>query len=724
MQEAVHQQAEKYRAMGVSEDSEYIQELQKNWLEYRDSIVEAITGAFEEVRKQQENLIDLSEKWQTDAINADNLPKVERYANDIIRAYKTMQENLHDEAEYYRSLGYSDTSDEVSELSSLWWEYEQEIRNVKQAVIDNLRDMVQETSDALGDLQGVYDTLRDAASEYAENNGFISIDSYREIMELGPEYMQYLKDENGLLSINEERLNAVIAAKAEQLALDNAMTYIERLRLAMQEGSIEDLNRILGLTIESTDATWGFVYASLALLDLGSEQYQAALHNINAIRALANSAIAGIGKVNGSYVDELNKMKDGLDDILQYVMDMLQQQVEDQIDALEDLKDSYAELISLKKESLEASKDETDYQDDVADRVKEIAKLQQQINALSLDDSRDAQAQKAALEEQLAELQKELADTQADYAYDAQVDSLDKMQEAYEKQKDEEIKELENSISSQQKLYDKAIAYIEAHWDTLYDELIAWNYEYGDVLSSEISSAWESALEAAKKYGSYVAAIGAIDGDIANAGGESDSEGGNIIGSTDGDSSYSDNDMVVAIVNKMYRNSQMWPGASESGKKQLDAANLQLAAQLAQYGVHAVRDEDSGIWYADFIGGTKLYDKYLKYHEGGIAGGKGTLRQNEMIAVLETGEAILDDTKQKNLFDILDFATRMSKGFSVGNSNVDLEATFGGQFSSLFDRLGSPSPAPMQISFGDVSISGADEDTIKQHLDINRRFVN
>lgn len=309
--------------------------------------------------------------------------------------------------------------------------------------------MVQETSDALGDLQGVYDTLRDAANEYAENNGFISIDSYREIMELGPEYMQYLKDENGLLSINEERLNAVISAKAEQLALDNAMTYIERLRLAMQQGSIEDLNRLLGLTIESTDATWGFVYASLALLDLGSEQYQAALHNINAIRALANSAIAGVGKVNGSYTDELNKMKDGMDDLLQYVMDMLQHEVDEQIDALEDLKTSYGELIDLKKESLQASKDETDYQDNVAEKVKEIAKLQQQINALSLDDSRDAQSQKAALEEQLAELQKELADTQADYAYNAQVDSLDKMQEAYEKQKDDEIKKLENSISSQ-----------------------------------------------------------------------------------------------------------------------------------------------------------------------------------------------------------------------------------------------------------------------------------
>lgn len=107
---------------------------------------------------------------------------------------------------------------------------------------------------------------------------------------------------------------------------------------------------------------------------------------------------------------ELTDMRSGMEDFLQYVMDMLEQQVRNQIEDLESLKESYAELIQLKKDSLQASREETDYQDDVADRVKEIAKLQQQINALSLDDSRDAQAQKLALEEQMAELQKELAD--------------------------------------------------------------------------------------------------------------------------------------------------------------------------------------------------------------------------------------------------------------------------------------------------------------------------
>ena len=111
------------------------------------------------------------------------------------------------------------------------------------------------------------------------------------------------------------------------------------------------------------------MYANLALLGLDDDQYQAALHNINAIRSLADSAVSGIGQTAGKTAEELNNMKDGLDDILKYVMDMLKQRINDQIDALEDMKDAYADIISLRKEALEAAKSEADYQDKVAEKM-------------------------------------------------------------------------------------------------------------------------------------------------------------------------------------------------------------------------------------------------------------------------------------------------------------------------------------------------------------------
>ena len=597
-----------------------------------------------------------------------------------------------------------------------------DIKSAKQSIIDYLKQIVTAASDVVDAYQNVYETLHNAADEYAAN-GYITIDTLQSIIELGAQYMQYLMDENGLLVINEENINKVLAAKTQELALNQAMTYVERLRLALQENSIEDLNNLLYATTEATNATWGLVYANLALLGLDDDQYQAALHNINAIRSLADSAVSGIGQTAGKTAEELNDMKDGLDDILKYVMDMLKQRINDQIDALEDMKDAYADIISLRKEALEAAKSEADYQDKVAEKVKELAKLQARINALSLDDSRDAQAQKAKLEEEMAQLQKELADTQADYAVDAQKDALDSMQTAYEEQKDAEIKVLEDSISSYQKLYDMAIAYIQSNWNSLYDELIAWNYQYGDELSSTITTAWENALAAAQRYGSYVNALNSIGADIDAANGSGTNY---VVGETTYDNSSSNEEMIHAIIKEMYANSQAHHTASKEEKARLDKRNLTLGAMLGQYGVNAYRQ--NGTWYVD--GGALLYEKYRKYiyHTGGIAGDQPTLKQNEILAVLEKGEAVLDAKKEAGLYRIIDFTTALSDKLSKLLTLTDMSRMFGQMQGDVTKAASAFAPINNtqvpSVSFGDVIIYGANEETVEKHREINRQFTN
>lgn len=597
-----------------------------------------------------------------------------------------------------------------------------DIKSAKQSIIDYLKQIVTAASDVVDAYQNVYETLHNAADEYAAN-GYITIDTLQSIIELGAQYMQYLMDENGLLVINEENINKVLAAKTQELALNQAMTYVERLRLALQENSIEDLNNLLYATTEATNATWGLVYANLALLGLDDDQYQAALHNINAIRSLADSAVSGIGQTAGKTAEELNNMKDGLDDILKYVMDMLKQRINDQIDALEDMKDAYADIISLRKEALEAAKSEADYQDKVAEKVKALAKLQARINALSLDDSRDAQAQKAKLEEEMSQLQKELADTQSDYAVDAQKSALDNMQKAYEEQKNAEIKVLEDSISSYQKLYDMAIAYIQSNWGSLYDELIAWNYQYGDELSSTITTAWENALAAAQRYGSYVNALNSIGADIDAANGAGSNY---IVGETTYDNSSSNEEMIHAIIKEMYANSQAHHTASKEEKARLDKRNLTLGAMLGQYGVNAYRQ--NGTWYVD--GGALLYEKYRKYiyHTGGIAGDQPTLKQNEILAVLEKGEAVLDAKKEAGLYRIIDFTTALSDKLSKLLTLTDMSRMFGQMQGDVTRAASAFAPinntqAP-SVSFGDVIIYGANEETVEKHREINRQFTN
>lgn len=730
MQEAVLEQEKKYNQLGLDENSNYIQELQKQWWEYEDSIRETIIESYEKLVREKENLIGKNDPLYDQALEVGDRASIERYAANVIKLYREMQETIHQEAEYYRSLGYSDLDDDLSKLGDLWWEYAEKIEEVKEKTVNDLLDMVNEVSDVLDEIQNAYDTLKDAANEYAENGGFISVDTFQKIIDLGPEYMQYLRDENDLLIINEESINRIIKAKTQQLALENAMSYVERLRLALAGESLEDLNTLLYATTEGTNATWGLVYANLALLNLSGEQYQAALHNINAIRALADNAISGVGKVSGTVSDELEEMKTGLDDILKYVMDMLEQRIENQIDALEDMKDAYADIIEMRKESLEAAKDESDYQDEVADKVKQIAKLQEQINALSLDDSRDAQAQKAALEEEMAELQKELADTQADYALDAQTDSLDKMQEAYEEEKDKEIEILEESISSYQKLYDMAIDYIKNNWDTLYGELIAWNTEYGDVLNSEITTAWENCLAAAQKYGSYVAALDKIDSDIESVNGSSGS-GNNSFQGGDYDSSYTDEDAISAILTQMAANGRAYGTASPEKKQELADDSLRLGAQLAKYGIVAVRDT-GGTWHVGSANGPLLFDvygKYVKYHSGGVVGETPTVKQNEVLSLLEKGEVVLDQKKENGLYRIIDFIKTVEDKIGKAFGSFDFMNLFNGMQSDLETSHGRSlssvnNSKVSNIQFGNVYIYGGTDDAVEKYRAVNREFTN
>ena len=720
MQEAVHEQAEKYRALGLDDNSDYIQDLQKQWWDYQDSIQETIVSSYEAVVTEWENAIELTENLLENAINNRNMGDVERYAGDIIAYYKNLQAKVHEEAEYYRSLGYSDTSEEVSALSNLWWEY-------GNSVIEVMNRIVETSSDAVDQIQDVYDILHNAANEYADG-GYVTVDTLQDIINMGVQYMQLLTDENGQLVINEERINAVIAARTEQLALESAINYVERLRLALQAGSIEELNNLLYATTQTTNATWGLVYANLALLDLDDSQYQAALHNINALRSLAQNAISGIGQVSNSTSEALEEMKTGLDDILKYVMEMLKQRINDQIEALEDMKSAYRDIIDLRKEALDAAKEESDYQDEVADKVKDIAELQERINALSLDDSRDAQSQKAQLEEEMYELQNELADKQSDYAMDAQKEALDDMAESYEAEKDKEIAILEDSISSYQKLYDMAISYIESNWDTLYNELIAWNTQYGTELNSTITEAWNNALAAAQRYGSYVSALNNIDADIDSASGNTHND---TLPNTNYDNSSTNEEMVTAIVYQMKQLGKMWDAENNSQERndQLHAQAAQLAARLDQYGVHAEFESPTGIWWItkDELNPSNVGKQlHSCYHDGGIAGDNPTLKQNEVLAVLEKGEAVLDEQKEKGLFRLIDFATSLSDAFSSLIDSTGYDRVFSGSTDNT-PRAGDLVPinnSSNSVQFGDVYIYGANDETVKKHQEINRKFTN
>ena len=342
-----------------------------------------------------------------------------------------------------------------------------------------------------------------------------------------------------------------------------------------------------------------------------------------------------------------NTRRDSIDTIINMTIDMIKQEKEDQIDAIEEQVDAYQELIDKKKELLEQSNDELDHEEKVAELVSEIAELQSKIAQLSLDDSREAAAKRQELEKQLRDKQKELDREQRDWGLDQTKDALDDTKDEFEKEKEEEKKIIEKSINDWMSLYRQAIKMLESDWNGMYSKLMEYNEQYCNSIDGvdSLRTAWENVDAVVKQYGYDVEAVRNSGGDLGIA--PPNPMNGNLV--TNG----VDEAGVKAVVAQMRKNAEAWHSASPAEKDRLNQENVRLGGTLGQYGVKAVRDNQTGVWYVDHIGGELLFEKY-KYHTGGVVGNKPTNNDREVLALLEKGELVLDDKKKRALSAMFD----------------------------------------------------------------------
>lgn len=281
----------------------------------------------------------------------------------------------------------------------------------------------------------------------------------------------------------------------------------------------------------------------------------------------------------------------------------------------------------------------------------------------------------------------------------------------------------------------------------------------GSSLNSEISSAWDAAQEAAERYGDFVTALmSGIESEISsitsqitsletristisssssgsNGIASTDSGASTTVGTTSANTSYTEADLAKAkqnavsdIVARMRALSAQWFSADASTQQQLSNQALQLGASLAAYGISATRDQN-GAWHitSDSLNpsnvGKLLYDCY---HTGGIVGGDSSLKQNEVMAVLEKGEAVLDEQKEKALYRIIDFTTVLSEklGKAIGEIPV-----IGSMFSSRNELTGLQSAALGNVSGAQTiqiteNITCAPQDSVEAHQKISRDVMN
>nr|DAH77483.1 MAG TPA: hypothetical protein [Bacteriophage sp.] len=617
---------------------------------------EEIKSAFDDLNTTMEHSIYLEQQYYNVADSEYDYDGMKQALQNQVGYYKQIQAAAESAMEqvraYYRSKGMSDAvieqQSEIQALQKAWWEAANSIDESLDKIATAIRDKLSKEVD---DIQNAWSSLQKAAEEYS-STGVISIDSLQAIISAGVEYVSLLKDENGQLVLNEDAVSAVLEAKTQQLAVESALSYVEQVRNALMQNNVTELNRLLDVTSVTARSTWDLVYAQAALLNLNGNQYNQLINNINKFRSIATTTVKTIRKqVRNSVQNETKDYKSALDDVLKLVEDLIKYEHEQMVDALEDQRDAYQALIDKKKELLQQTKDEEDYESNVSKKLKEISRIQDQINRLSLDDSREAAAKRASLEEELADLQESLADYIGDYTSGKNEETLDKAAEDYSQYIDERIKKVEDEVSSEEKIYRLSIQRIESDWNGLYQDILAWNLAAGNSIQDDIVSAWQLASEAVQRYGSFVAAAQAT-------------AAGNSLGdsfSYDYDQSAGDPAATAAantIVERMKANAAAWHGASKSEQARLSAENEQLAQQLAQY-VGAMPTKDhSGVWW---LNGQKLFDIYPKYHQGGVVGGLQNEKQKELLTVLKDGELVSTAQMQDRTIELIDFADNIAK---------------------------------------------------------------
>lgn len=219
----------------------------------------------------------------------------------------------------------SDDAEKIHELQADYYglsdepawnldEFYNKLKEAKKKTEDSV-SLNKELNDSLDKIQSAYQVASTAIEEYNEN-GYISVDTFQSLMELEPEYLNLLMDENGTLALISENLYKLTEARINDLAAKQASTLVDSVTKLGSEA--EQLQYLTQATDGATESTWGLVYAKIAEAQAAgtiSDDVAGRLKSqVEAYQTWANAAIDGInkgslGKSSNSSKSEKDKAK-------------------------------------------------------------------------------------------------------------------------------------------------------------------------------------------------------------------------------------------------------------------------------------------------------------------------------------------------------------------------------------------------------------------------------
>ena len=408
----------------------------------------------------------------------------------------------------------------------------------------------------------------------------------------------------------------------------------------------------------------------------------------------------------------------------QAIIDLVQEGVDLELEALSDLIDKY-------QESLDSAKDLYDYQKNIAKQTKNIATLEKQLAAYENDTSEESKMKVQKLKVELEEAKTDLEETEQDRFISEQGKLLGKLYEDYE-----EI--LNRRMDNVDAIVTDVVNSVNSNSTEIYNTLKEEAGNLGISLSKEMSNVWTSEESALKTYfgkdsliggflldetgyfstvSTQVTGIGStlslikddVNSMLAYSSGQAtaytsedksalDNNMKNnsikwLTASKDGQKVYeklnegageeagyvkvngswydkdgnkvyelSEDEKVKIIVDKMKANSAAWNTASESRQKDLADENEMLAGRIEDITGKSLERSDAGVWY---INNQELYKKYKTgglADYTGLAWLDGTPGKPELVLNPDDTRAFMALTNTLRGFDIQNFSRINSGG--------------------------------------------------------------
>ena len=318
-----------------------------------------------------------------------------------------------------------DTEDEADSASSAVEDFGQNgsaaFKEMNLATTDQ-QDIISNLASEIDNITSAYQTAVNALYEY-NNQGYLSVDTYSQLMQLAPEYLAMMINENGQLYANADGVMTLYQARVYEMGVAAARAQI---RLAASMADEPGTYAAIGQSAyNAADGVWALVDAELAeqAAKMDSQADVNALNSkIQAIKNLtastaanAKTTVASIKPTNAATgatnrntgankgntgsrksntdaikaqtnalkaqkealeaeADALEKELDDYEIVIDYVKDLLKEEqeaveeekdaqleaIQDKIDALEEEQEVFEENIDAQIDALEKQKDETE----------------------------------------------------------------------------------------------------------------------------------------------------------------------------------------------------------------------------------------------------------------------------------------------------------------------------------------------------------------------------